>query len=383
MREEDISNVEKNGIHFHIDAVQDIDGFPVTNVEKEHYFWMLTRTTITSEEPEFFKYIEQLSNPIFNKVGIFPDAVYQFLIIIHQNLSADLFINGFPVDVEMMAKRAVNKGELLTDRDIADIRRLRFPNVKIVKTDKVIFCFKKRWKFGLFFDLGRELNTDVMSLTLGTLCRNLSFPYVYEVLEKEAQFEEMLKDGWVPFIEIVSTEYKSLSDAYQNKFHFEDTIDKIVGNFDKERIEKITTKWWRKPIFNDKKKILQAGINAFLSGKDEGYINCLKNLLSEVGGIINLQYFNDTGKGKASFPQLSNYITKKGKTKAGSDSSLLLPLSFLRYLNDVIFSNFDLESGKIDPSRHSSSHGVARAETYTKIKALQAILVLDQIYFYL
>mgnify|MGYP001617771331 CR=1 FL=1 len=378
-----MGNVENNGTHFHLDAVQDIGGFSVTNVEKDHYFWVLTRTTITSEHPEFHKYIEQLSNPIFNKVGIFPDAVYQFLIIIHQDLSADLFINDFPVDVEMMAKRDINKGEIITDRDIADIRRLRFPNVKIVKTDKVIYCFKKRWRFGLFFDLSRELDVDAMSLALGTLCRSLSFPYVYGDLEKEPQFEEMIKDGWFPFIEIVGSEYKSLSDAYQNKFHFEDAIDKIVGNFDKERIEKIITKWWRKPVFNDKKKILQAGINAFLSGKDEGYINCLKNLLSEIGGIINLQYFIDTGKGKASFPQLSNYITEKGKAKAGSVSSLLLPLPFLRYLNDVVFSNFDLESGKINPSRHSSSHGVAKAESYTRIKALQAILVLDQIYFYI
>ena len=372
--------MQNNGIHFHLDAVQDIAGFSMTNIEKEHYAWILTRATTTSDEPEFYKYIEQLSNPIFNKVGVFPNAVYQFLIIIHNDLSAELFINDFLVAVEMMAKRDVKKGEIITHRDIADIRRLRFPRIKIVDTDKVIYCSKVGWKFGLFFDLDRrdKLDIEAMELDLGKSYRYLSFQYVYELLANEAQFEEMMKDGWFPFIEIVGSEYKSLSDSYQNKFHFEDAIDKIVGNFDKGRIENITNKWWRKPVFNDKKEILQAGINAFLQCNNEGYINCINTLLPQVEGIIRIQYFRDTEKGKHVYlPELLKHLTEKGKTKAGSDSSLLLPLPFLRYLNDVVYSDFDLESGTIDLSRHSSSHGVAKAEVYTRIKALQAILVLD------
>ncbi|MFC1941201.1 hypothetical protein ACFLWL_02180 [Chloroflexota bacterium] len=377
-----MSSVGKNGIHFHLDVVQDIGGFSLTNVEKGHYFWLLTRATTNSDEPEFYKYIEQLSNPLFNKVGIFPDAVYQFLILIHKDLSADLYINDFLIAVELMIKRDVKKFEVIKNIDIADIRRVKFPNIEIVKTDKVIYCFKVYWKFGLFFDLNRELDTEAMALILGTLYRYLSFQYVYEVLESETQFEEMIKDGWFPFIEIIGGEYKSLSEAYQNKFHFEDTIDKIVGNFDKERIGKITNKWWRNQIFEEKKDILQAGINAFLRGDNEGYINCIKNLLTEAEGIIRLQYLRDTGK-SVGVKKLLPYLLGKGRIKSISDYSLLLPLPFFNYLDDVVFSNFDLETGQVDLSRHSSSHGVAKAEAYTRIKALQAILVLDQIYFYI
>ncbi len=381
-----MSFVEKNGIHFHLDLVQDIniDGFSVTNVEKGNYFWLLTRATINSDEPEFYKYIEQLSNPLFNKVGIFPNAVYQFLILIHEDLSADLYINDFPVNIEIMAKRNMKKMTLVAQGDIADIRRLRFPNIEIVEKDKVIYCFKVGWKFGLFFDLNRELDTDAMESTLGTLYRYLSFQYVYQLLGAGTQFEEMMKDGWFPFIEIIGGEYRSLSEAYQNRFNFENRIGKIVGSFDKARIKRITNKWWGKQIFKDKKEILQAGINAFLQGNKGGFINCINTLLPQVEGIIRIQYFSDTGKGKdIHLQELLVHLIEKGKTKASSDSSLLLPLPFLRYLNDVVYSDFDLESGTIDLSRHSSSHGVAKAEAYTKTKALQAILVLDQIYFYI
>jgi len=379
-----MSIIGNNGIHFHLDAVQDIGGFSLTNVKKDNYFWLLTRATTNSDEPEFYKYIEQLSNPVFNKVGVFPNAVYQFLILIHNDLSADLYINDFPVNIEIMAKRDMKKMEPVTQRDIADIRRLKFPNIKMAETDKVICCFKVGWKFGLFFDLNRELDTDDMSLTLGTLYRYLSFQYVYEVLETETQFEEMIKDGWFPFIEIIGAEYKSLSETYQNKFHFEDTIDKTVSNFDKARIERITNRWWRNKIFTEKKNILQAGFNAFLRGDNEGYINCIKTLLPEVEGIIRYQYLKDTGKGKnIGLKELLPHLIEKGEEKTGADYSLLLPLPFLRYLKDVVFSHFDLETGQVDLSRHSVSHGVARAEAYTKVRALQTILVLDQIYFYI
>jgi len=381
---ESMSIAGKNGIHFHLDAVQDIAGFAPVNVKKGNYFWLLTRASITSDEPEFYKYIEQVSNYFFNRVGVLSNAVYQFLILIHNDLSADLYINDFPVAIEIMAKRNMKKMEPVAQRDIADIRRLKFPNIEIIETDKVIYCFKVGWKFGLFFDLNRELDTDAMALTLGTLYRYLSFQYVYEVLENETQFKEMIEDGWFPFIEIIGAEYKSLSEAYQDKFDFQSRIEKLVGSFDRVRVEKITNKWWKKQIFEDKREILQAGINAFLRGDNDGYINCIKTLLSEVDGIIRLQYLSDTGKGKeVKLPELLTHLVEKGKTKSGSDSSLLLPLPFLKYLKDVVFSHFDLETGQVDLSRHSSSHGVAKAEAYTRIRALQTILILDQIYFYI
>jgi hypothetical protein len=52
-------------------------------------------------------------------------------------------------------------------------------------------------------------------------------------------------------------------------------------------------------------------------------------------------------------------------------------------LNEVVFKDFDLKTGKVDLSRHAVSHGVADQKEYTKVKALQAILIIDQMYFYL
>jgi hypothetical protein len=52
-------------------------------------------------------------------------------------------------------------------------------------------------------------------------------------------------------------------------------------------------------------------------------------------------------------------------------------------LKDAIFPKFDLEKGEIVLSRHTSSHGIAKVEDYSKIRAIQMILILDQLYFYI
>jgi len=319
------------------------------------------------------------------------------LVIIHQDLSADLYVNDFGILVEIKAKRDIKAGEIITQGDIADIRKVKFQDIEIVDTDKVIYCFKVGWRFGLFFDLTprsqpagaiqpiatEKLDVEKMQLSIGELRRYLSFYHVYKVLESETQFEEMMKDGWFPFVEIFAGEYKKLSEAYQNKFDFENKVKTIVDSFDNKRINKITEKWWKNQIFSDKKSLIEAGVNAYLQNNENGFVNCIKNLCTEIEGILRKLYYSETGKGDGvKSPELITHIVEKAKNKSGSEYSLLLPLPFLKYLQDVVFANFNVETGKVDMSRNTSSHGVAEAGQYTKDRALQLILVLDQIYFY-
>ena len=317
--------------------------------------------------------------------------------IIHQDLSADLYVNDFGVLVEIQAKRDIKAGEVVTQRDIADIRKVKFQDIEIIDTDKVIYCFKVGWRFGLFFDLtphlqpvgavkpisAEKLDIEKMQLSIGELRRYLSFYHVYKALESKAQFNKMMKDGWFPFVEILAGEYKKLSEIYQNKFDFEDRIKVIVDSFNNERIKTITGKWWKNQSFLDKKTLIEAGINAYLQNNQDGFVNCIKNLSTEVEGILRKFYYSETGKGDGiKSADLISHIIEKAKTKSGSDYSLLFPLPFLEYLRDVVFANFSVETGDIGMSRNTSSHGVAETTQYTKDRALQLILILDQIYFY-
>ena len=381
----------------HIDKVQDLAGFVAENVKGGETVKVLTRALLTSDDPEFYQYSESISNIFLNRNRIQIDGVCQFLVLIHQDLTADLYVNDFVVSIEIKAKRDIKAGEAVMLGDIADIRKVKFPDIEIKDADKIIYCFKVGWRFGLFFDLTprsqpagavqtiavEKLDIEKMELSIGELRRYLSFYHVYKVLESEAQFDEMMKDGWFPFVEILAGEYKKLSEAYQNKFDFENKVKTIVDSFGEERIKKITEKWWKNQIFSDKKSLIEAGVNAYMQNNQDGFVNCIKNLWTEIEGILRKLYHSETGKGDGvKSSDLISHIVEKAKTKSGSDYSLLLPLPFLKYLQDVVFANFNIETGKVDMSRHASSHGVANANQYKKDRALQLILVLNQIYFY-
>ena len=111
-------------------------------------------------------------------------------------------------------------------------------------------------------------------------------------------------------------------------------------------------------------------------------VTCIKILGTEIEGLLRMIYRTDTGKGKIKVNQLLVHITDKARAVAGSDHSLLMAVPFLDYLRGVVFANFDVEAGEIELSRNTVGHGVAQAEQYTKARALQMILVLDQIYFF-
>ncbi len=381
-RKGNIAASKINKIHF--DTVGNLSGFAAETIEKGETGKIITRGSFISDEPLFYTYIESITEFFFKNVLV--NSVFQFLILIHDNLSADLYLNNFPTKILMMAKRNLKKGEIIRVNDIADVRRMSFDNIRIKETDKVIYCFKVGWKFGLFFDLHREepLNIEMMETELGSIYRYLSFQYIYSTLESDPHFVQLLKNGWFPFIEIIGSEFKAVSKAYELLSEPQTKISEIIDKFDKQRIHKICEKWWSKPLFSDKKVILESGIDSYLRGDDQGYIGCIKTLLPEIEGIIRLHYFEETGKGKnVKVPELINHIVEKGKIKTGSEFSLFFPRAFFEYLKESVFPNFDLEQGNISLTRHTSSHGVAKAEDYTKARALQMILILDQIYFYI
>lgn len=385
-------------IKIHIEKISNYLGYAAENKPVgPTVVKIITRAYLTSDSPQFHKMTDHLGS-ILSENKILQDTVCRFLLVIHEDLTADLFVNDFVIELEIRTKGKINAGDLVMHSDIADIVRVKFPDIKILETDKIIFCTKIGWRFGLFFDLtprspsqtgitpfhSEKLDLDKMEKDIGFLYQYLNFYHVYKVLEAGTCFEEMLSDGWFPFIDILSDEYKELIAIYENKFDIEIRKRAVIEKFDKERIAQITGKWWGSTIFNMKKPILEAGINAYLENTDDGNINCIKNLWTEIEGILRASYLSEKGKGgNIKSHHLIKHIISKAKKKVGTDKTLFLHVPFLQYLEKVVFPSFDTESGRDELSRNTSSHGVAAAKQYTRERAIQLILVLDQIFFYI
>lgn len=374
---------------FSINEQLDVAGFAVENVLAGEPITILTRDFLTSNEPRFYTFIRNISSLYLYAQNVRVDQVTQFLVVIHANRTVDLYLDhDLKVALEISSKRDVIAGEVVRQDNIADIRRMKFLEVNVAPTDKVIYCFKVGWKFALFFDLSRPepLDVDRMELALGDLYRSLSFEAVYETLAADALTEEMLKDGWFPFLELLEDPFRILATSYKEKHDVAGATKKVVDSFTPERLQHITERWWRNPVIAEHRAIFEAGVNAFLAGNEAGQILCIKTIGSEIEGILRRQQSQDTGGGQRSLKPAIAHIVGRGRARAASPRSLFLPDAFRQFLEANIFGQFDqavaTTAVTIPLNRHSSSHGAAEPATYTRARALQMILVVDQLAFY-
>lgn len=367
----------------------DIAGFAAETVAPGAALKILTRGTVTSDDPLFYVALKQISNLFLSPNNIPINYVSNFLIVMHPDATVDIYINNEPVVfLEVAVRRAIAAGENVMWSDIADIRRLTCQGVTLATDDKVIHCLKVGWKFGLFFDLARpsKLDPDDVALSVGELYRYLNFEQVYRTLQTEVVAKAMFAAGWFPFSEIVTAGYDLLAAAYAENVEVANRVQAVVNSFDRARIERMTQRWWESPVFKEKQPVIQAGLDAFLQDAPSGFITCIKTIGTEIEGILRSQYVEDKGKAVRPAKILIQHIVDRGKQKAGAEGSLLLPDYFLTYLKDKVFAAFDPASVStkvaISVARHSVSHGAASPASYTKQDALQMILVLDQIHFF-
>ncbi len=374
-----------------INSVQNIAGFSSCYACGGETAGIIVKDFYNSDQKDFYGYLDEISRIYLKNFPI--DHICNFLILIHKDLTADLWVNNVPIQVSIIGKKTIKGGDLVRLSDIADISSIHFTNIEICDTDNIVFCFKKGWKFGLYFDFSRH-NEDCISSSiddlyneLGYYYKYLSFQEEYSVLQNETISEQMFYDGWFPFIQIIGKEFRNLSKIY-NDLYYKDTekfnyfIENLIKKFDRNRIESFVNNWWNKKVFLEKQLILKSGIEAYLKDTQDGFINCIKNLYSEIEGIVRLTY-HENKKSNPKFKELVKYIEEEAKSKFLSINSLGFPEVFIEYLKEFVFKDFDLDSENINFSRHSTSHGVANANDYTKTKALQAILILDQLYYYL
>jgi hypothetical protein len=372
--------------HVHLAKFPPISGVAVQNVKKDEYFFAWVKGGISSDDSNFSTIVTNLTSGIFNKLGVIEESVLQFLLIQHTDLSADIWINDFNRIMEARVKRSIKKGESLPSNNIADIRQLKFPDIEIAETDNIIFCFKVGWKFHLYIDLTRSIDpttNDELYLALGLNYKKVVFKYLFDLFSKKDIYLDIFKNGWFPYIELIGNEYEQLLQAYATNFGIEEKVEKIIKSFNKERIKKITDKWWDNHYFLDQKDLLLPGIKSLKANSFEGNYLASKVFYTQAEGLIRQSLFEEEKTNPRTTHILWEFMENRAKVKAGCESSLFFETSFSEFLQKHVYKGFNLEEGSVELSRNSISHGVAKTNEYTRDKAVQGLLILDQLFFYL
>lgn len=342
---------------------------------------ILAKAFIDSFDPRFDKYSKNLLLALLPSQEI--DGLDKLLVIIKPDNKAYIY-RIFPLQFEILAKRDIAKGTMVTTNDIADISGALFQDdffkIDIEDNDKVIFLFREGHRFGLYFDLSGIATNKFRAKDIAYHYKSFVYKGMFDFLSLDSNLDLLINDGWFPFIRIIGSPFEKLVEYYSEDKKYESYINNLVDMYPPETISSITNSWWNNPIFKDKQKIIEEGIQAYNQGN---YVSCIKNLASEIEGIIRYSLYLETKNTNPKTKDIKEFLINKGIKKFNDDRALGFPMLFSKYLNDSIFAGFDISDALIVTSRHSVGHGVAKFDNYTKIRAFQLILTLDQIFYYL
>jgi len=337
----------------------------------------------SSLDEHFPLFATQLLSPI---LGIDPGSSLNSLLVIIKPDNKAYVYQKFPFGVTEIHKTPVEPYRAVFENNLADIIGVFFQDIVIDLNpedgDRIVWLFRENWYFGLFFDLSRNLNGQSILKEMGFYYRRLTYLNEYLFLEKTSNFKQMVEEGWFPFVAVINDGIEKIRLYYQEDRKYPAILQELIDSFNEEKLLNLTSRWWKNSLFASKKKIIQAGINNYLANTEEGYIGAVKNLATELEGIIRIAYHQDYDK-KPTTKELKEYISNQGKSRFSTLGSLCFPDKFLDYLNDYVFRGFDVQAGYLPESRHSVAHGVAQDDVYSQEFALKLILTLDNIYFFL
>ena len=339
----------------------------------------------TSDEPLFHRIAEELTSILIHaaqQAGTHVNfkRAEMVLLVIKADHTAELWVDTAAVSLQCIMKRPIAAGRFVFESDVADITGMNFPCVTMQATDRVLCLFRESWSFGLYYDFTGTFDSDLFSRTLGTQVRTLRYRHLYEAMADHTLVDRLTGSGWFPFVEIITSEFKDLVGHCESGFDLADAEAAVIAKFDQDRVQRLYERWIAKPHFASKAALLEAAIKAYKATEP---ISVIKILLTEIEGILNEAYKTKHGKG-AKLKELLQFAVESAEKKVGQPDTMLFPAAFARFIAANTFANFDPanDEGGAANSRHAVGHGAAKTETYTMVRALQAILTLDQIAFY-
>lgn len=346
---------------------------------------ILTRATLFSDNPFFHHCLRAFAQEVDTKLrgqGISAHLAQasNFAVVVDPDFTATLYIDCLHVSLEMVAKRAVEKGEAVFSNDIGDIYRGSIDFPKLRPDQHFIICLRNEWKFLLIFDLTPEQPVDLNALghSVGLGMRRLMFEQLYQCMADETVLAAMISKGWFPFNEIIGAEFEDLQKAVANDFNLEAIEALLVRNFNPVRLAHLLDRWWRNPHYDTRRELLREGIALFSEGR---HIASIKTLMTEIEGILR-EHHTPRIPGKQGMEKILSVAFEEVPKIAGEDT-IYFPGQFVDYLHASVFTHFDPNLPATDATRNTVGHGRAPGTAYTPVRALQTILILDQINRYL
>lgn len=218
-----------------------VDGIAAETTPPNSKSKIMQEGFITSLQSDFDKIASNISQLFYSNKPI--NSINNYLIIIKKDNVAKIY-SEFPISIKSNAKRNIQERESITKEDIFDIVELKFKNdiyeIEIENEDKIIFLFRVDWKFGLYFNFTKRINLNDLKNNLVYLYKRLFYYDLYTFVENKSYFDNLIKDGWFPFIRLIGSNFDKIMQYYKEEKKHNFQIDELINHFTKEKIESFT-----------------------------------------------------------------------------------------------------------------------------------------------
>lgn len=249
------------------------------------------------------------------------DMANTVFLVIRPDNSAELWVDAAAVMHESTLKRPgpLVAGTVLFENDIADVRGMWFPLVEVRSGDRILCIFREGWRFGLLFDGNSkgELSVADAKRDLGNLYRRMKYADLYAAMAHQPTFGQLVEAGWFPFLELMSGEFGKLASTCQSGFELNDDEKRLVEKFDEVRLDRMFERWMQRPHLKSRELILRSAINAF---KARDPVSVIKNVLTEIEGVLADAYFGAHGEHTRKLKKLLDFAVELAAERAGKDT---------------------------------------------------------------
>src|SRR5258708_34487746 len=224
---------------------------------------------------------------------------------------------------QMVPRREIAAGEPLNHADIAEVTEIWFPGLTLQATDRLIYIFRNKWRYGLFYEFNPNGCFDELlaKRDIARIWRRLTFHHLYDTLSNERTFVKLLDSGWFPFNEIAHTEFKKLAERASAGFDLAETENSVIEAFGSDRVDRMLKRWESKPAIQSRMALMKAATSAFLQKEP---IAAIKITLTEIEGIMR-----DALRGRAGMSPraktLLAQIKEDGTNRFGGADTISLP----------------------------------------------------------
>lgn len=303
-------------------------------------------------------------------------CVHHLFAIIRADGATTVYLNDLPYTMLARTKRAIDAGADVTLDHILDISKLQLKGVTVPRDAGVVVILSAGWRKGLFFDFTplhrpNEPRAYDLESTLGQYYTYLHFQHLFSMTD--AVWEEFFRQGWFPFIHLPHETLRLMVAWAGAGFSLDDQLDVIVPAVTATVAAQIEG-WRRHPLFLAHHSLIATAFQRFTA---HDYVSAIAILLPRIEGILRANHYADPAAPRASQENLVASAFARAQLPAHA-FSLLLPLRFQRYLEEIYFAAFEPRRPNA-LNRNTVAHGVAPTETFDRKGATLGFLILLQL----